>query len=291
MRIKVATCQFPIDRDIRKNLGHILRRMREARRRGAHVAHFPECALSGYPGAEFKSFQDFDWHLLDQSTRQVMALARQLRLWVLLGSSHRLTASHKPHNSVYVIDDRGRLVDRYDKMFCTGHRNGTGGDLKHFSPGDHFVTFKLCGIVCGVLICHDFRYDELYREYKRRGAQLIFHSYHNGHRTRSAFRRTFNIWGVIVPPTTQAYAANNFLWISANNTSARESCWPSFFVRPDGRITGRLANNQASILISTVDTKTKLYDASSAWRDRALRGVYHSGTLVKDKRSQSRKAL
>ena len=34
---------------------------------------------------------------------------------------------------------------------------------------------------CGVLICHDFRYDELYREYLLRGVQLMLHSYHNGH--------------------------------------------------------------------------------------------------------------
>jgi predicted amidohydrolase len=36
------------------------------------------------------------------------------------------------------------------------------------------------GVRCGALICHDFRYDELYREYLRRGVQLILHSFHNG---------------------------------------------------------------------------------------------------------------
>ncbi len=119
----------------------------------------------------------------------------------------------------------------------------------------------------------------------------MFHSYHNGHMKRSKLRRNGNIWGVIVPPTMQAYAANNHLWISANNTSARESCWPSFFVRPDGRITGRLPNNRAGVLITTIDTKARLYDASSAWRDRAMRGIYHSGTLVRDPRSKMRKTL
>ena len=72
---------------------------------------------------------------------------------------------------------------------------------------------------------------------------------------------------MIVPATMQAYVANNFLWISANNTSARYSQWPGFFVRPDGHISGRLRNNVSGILISTVDTKIKLYDASEDWRD------------------------
>jgi predicted amidohydrolase len=285
MKLTIATCQLPIDRNIRRNLGYMTRQMKEAHRRGAHVAHFPESALSGYPGSEFESFDGFDWPLLIESTKQIMRLAKELRLWVIFGSSHRLSGKHKPHNCLYVVNDRGRLVDRYDKVFCTT------GDLGHFSPGDHFATFTLRGVKCGLLICHDFRYPELYREYKRRRVQLMFHSHHNGHMKKSKLRRMGNIWGVIVPATMQAHAANNYMWISVNNTSARESCWPGFLVRPDGVITGRLTNNRAGVLVTTVDTREKLYDASVAWRDRALKGIYHSGTLVRDRRSQVRDAL
>src|SRR5438045_6557874 len=89
-KLVVATCQFPIDGDIRRNLAWIARQMREARRRGAHLAHFPECALSGYAGVEFPSFDTFDWQLLDESHRKILALARKLKLWVVLGSAHRL---------------------------------------------------------------------------------------------------------------------------------------------------------------------------------------------------------
>jgi len=110
----------------------------------------------------------------------VLDLARELRIWVLLGSSHRLTAPHKPHNSLYIIDDRGRIVDRYDKMFCAGDRSEETGDLAHYSPGIHFSVFTIKGIRCGALICHDYRYPELYHEYRRRGVQLMFHSYHAG---------------------------------------------------------------------------------------------------------------
>jgi deaminated glutathione amidase len=291
MKLVIATCQFPVDRDIQRNLDFIERQMVEAHRRGADVAHFSECCLSGYPGAEFDSFQHFDWNLLEDSVRLIMALAREYRLWAIVGSSHRLTQGHKPHNSLYVIDDHGRLVDRYDKMFCTGNKSESSEDLKHFSPGGHLVTFRVRGIVCGLLICHEFRYQELYREYKKRGVQLMFHSYHNGHLSQAKLEQAKNIWGVIVPPTMQAYAANNYFWISANNTSRRESSWPSFFVQPDGIITGRLVNNSTGILVSTVDTKSKFYDASANWRDRAMQGIYHSGTLVRDPRSRLRKTL
>lgn len=288
MKLKVATCQFPVDGDVERNCDFVLRQMTAASQRGAAVVHFSETCLFGYPGSEFSSFKEFDWKLLDHCTRQVMDLAEKLRVWVILGTSHRLTGRHKPHNSLYIINHHGCLIDRYDKMFCTGDRHQRSGDLKHYTPGEHFCVFSIRGVRCGALICHDFRYDELAREHKRRGVDLLFYSYHNGHKTRAQVEKLKDIYPVIVPATMQAYAANNFMWISVNNTSARYSQWPGFFVRPDGHISGRLRNNVSGILISTVDTKIKLYDASEDWRDRALKGIYHSGKLVQDKRSACR---
>ncbi len=77
MRLTVATCQFPVDADIRRNLRYVLRQMAIAKRRGAHVAHFPECALSGYAGTDFVSCKGFDWSLLEACARKVLELARE----------------------------------------------------------------------------------------------------------------------------------------------------------------------------------------------------------------------
>ena len=290
MKLKVATCQFPVEADSKKNLAYVLRQMKAAKSRGAHVAHFSELCLSGYAGVDMESMQGFDWDLLQHAHRQVAERARELKMWVVVGSAHRLSGRHKPHNSLYIIDDGGRLVERYDKMFCVGDRSGKTSDLAHYSPGSHFSVFEIKGVRCGAQICHDFRYDELYREYKKRGVEFMFHSYHNARMSAAKLRR-YNIWGIIVPPTMQTYAANNYMWISSNNSSTPVSAWPSFFVRPDGIITGKLTNNRAGMLMSTVDTRAKFYDASESWRDRAIRGIYHSGKLVQDPRSTKRKAF
>lgn len=305
MKLTVATCQFPIGSDIRKNLRHVSRQIRGAKDGGADVAHFPEACLSGYAGADFVSYEGFDWTLLRECTQRVLDLARQLRLWVVLGSTHPLTGRRKPHNSLYIIDDRGKIVDRYDKMFCSGNRSEKTGDLAHYSPGHHFSVFSIKGVRCGVLICHDYRYPELYREYKRRGVRLVFHSYHAGNIAPEHFKamqdevgdrlRRLNpgstIPGITMPATMIAEAANNHVWISCPNSSARESCWPSFFVRPDGVVTGRLRRNTSSVLVSEVDTDEPIYDSTIDWRDRAMDGVFHSGTLVRDKRSDERTRL
>ena len=289
MSLKVATCQFPISGDLKKDCNHIVRQMKQAKAGGAHVAHFSETALGGYGGKEVKSFATYDWDTHTACAESILDTAGKLKIWAIVGTNHRLSGKHKPHNSLYIINDRGKLVDRYDKMFCTGN-NTSEGDLKHYSPGSRFVTFTIKGVKCGALICYDFRFHELYREYYKLGVKLMFHSYHNGHSSAANLKK-YNIWGVIVPTTMQAYAANNAMWISANNTSNPASCWSSFFVRPDGIITGRLTNNRAGVLISTVDTKKKFYDLPGQWRHRAIKGVFHSGTLVKDKRSDDRTNL
>ena len=307
MKLVIATCQFPVEADIGRNLLYVARQMHTAKGRGADVVHFPEACLSGYAGPDFTSCDDLDWSLLRDSTEQVLNLARRLRLWVILGSTHRLTGRHKPHNSLYIIDDRGELVDRYDKMFCAGdgRPNPQTGDLANYSPGNHFSVFSINGVLCGALICHDYRYPELYREYKRREVQIIFHSYHAGHIPRERMQAMQDyagaglhklnggstLPGITMPAMMQATAAANHVWISCPNSSARESCWGSFFVRPDGVITGRLRLHAAGVLLSTVDTNASLYDSTAAWRARAMRGVLHSGTLIRDQRSDERTRL
>jgi deaminated glutathione amidase len=302
MRLVIATSYFPIRADIRSNLRYVLEHMREARRRGAHVVHFPEACLSGYAGADFESYAGFDWKLLEDSTQRVLDEAGAVGIWVLLGSTHKLSGRTKPHNSVYVIDDRGRVVDRYDKRFCAGPVSEDSGDLAHYSSGNHFSVFTINAVRCGALVCHDARYPELYRQYKRRGVRVMFHSYHAGNVSKKTWKqigrqvgerfhklnRASTIPGIVFPATMQSMAANNHLWISCSNSSARQSCFPAFFVRADGVMTGRLRRNVAGLLISAVDTDESLYDSTVAWRDRAIEGIYHSGTSVRDKRSRIR---
>lgn len=156
------------------------------------------------------------------------------------------------------------------------------------------------------MICHDDRYPELYRQDKRAGAQVMFHSYHAGNVSPERWRAMHEstgpenlrrnheagtLPGITMPATMVSMAANNLVWISASNTSARQSCWASHFVRPDGVVTGRLARNRAGLLLTEVDTAIPHYDRTVAWRDRAIDGVFHSGPAVTDPRSADRRSL
>jgi pyruvate dehydrogenase E1 component len=99
---------------------------------------------------------------------------------------------------------------------------------------------------------------------------------------------TFSYPGITMPAAMTAEAACNHVWISCPNTSAAESAWPGFMMRADGVTAGRLRRNVAGVLVTDVNTEQELYDSTAAWRDRAMAGQLHSGTLVQDRRSADR---
>lgn len=274
--LKIATCQFAVGADVKRNSRAIQRLILSASEEGAMVVHFPECALSGYAGVAYTSWKGYDWELLAAEMGSILQLAKKTKLWIILGSSHRLTGGHLPHNCLYAIDPKGRIAERYDKRFCTV------SDLKYYTSGNHFSVFNINEVRCGLLICYDVRFPELYREYKKLGVQCLFDSFHNARKTGR------NIHSIIMRPSLQAHAATNYMWISANNSSAFYQSWPSVFIRPDGVIVESLRRNRPGIMVNTVNTNTYLYDASAPFRDEAMAGKLNSGELVKDRRSSDR---
>jgi len=275
-KLRIATCQFSECWQPRRNAAIIRRYIRQAKRRRADVVHFHECALSGYKGAIASA--DYDWPALHEAMESVLAEAKRRRIWVILGSSHPLTPPHKPHNSLYLISPAGRVVDRYDKRFCMS------GELDFYTPGDHYVTFRIRGVKCTLLICYDLRFPELYADLYRMGVRVVFQSFHNGRMDGPGIHEH------IMTQTLQGHAGINAMWISAPNSSAHYSRWGSVFIGPDGRIAGRLPRNRAGVMVNAVDLRGKFYDAGSTFRSLALRGILHTGRCVSDSRSRRRRS-
>ena len=119
-KLTLATCQFHIDKCVEPNRRAVIRQMKRAKAVGAHLAHFSETCLNGCLCSELKAAREVDWQATRDAMCEIRATAAALRLWVVVGCNHPLTGKHKPHNSLYVIDDRGQIVNRYDKMFCCG---------------------------------------------------------------------------------------------------------------------------------------------------------------------------
>ncbi len=278
--LKVATCQFAVGRSIARNSRAICEFLHRARKAQADIVHFSECALSGYVGTDFPNFDGYDWDLLRAETQKIMALTAKLGLWAVLGSTHRLTEPNKPHNSLYLIGPDGKIVDRYDKRFCTP------GDLRRLAPGSRFVTFTLNGVKCSLLICFDLRFPELYRELYRQKVQCIFQSFYN------ARQQGPSVHTHIMRQTMQCHAATNHFWVSMSNASGYYSPYPSCFIQPDGVIARQLPMNRPGLMVNTVDLNRKFYDPMADYRGLAVSGQLCNGPQITgDLRSSKRTIL
>jgi len=267
--LKVATCQFAVGPSIKRNARKICELLHKAAKAKADIVHFPECALSGYVGTDFPTFAGYNWELLKEETLEIMALAGNLRLWVVLGSTYRLSEPNKPatrmagkpHNSLYLINRKGRIVDRYDKRFCTKQ------DLRRLTPGNRFVFFTINGVKCSLLICFDLRFPELYRELYKQGVNCIFQSFYNARQNGPSVHTR------IMRQTMQCHAATNHFWVSMSNASGYYSPYPSCFIQPDGMIVRQLKANRAGIMVNTVDLSKEFYDPMDDFRDMAIAGA------------------
>jgi deaminated glutathione amidase len=278
--LKIATCQFAVSNSIKRNAQQIGRYLHQAKKKKADIVHFSECALSGYVGTDFPSFNNYNWELLKKETEKIMSLAGKLKLWVVLGSSHRLTEPNKPHNSLYLINPKGKIADRYDKRFCMS------GDLHHYTPGNRFVTFNINGVKCSFLICFDLRFPELYRQLYKQKVNCIFQSFYNARQSGPSVHTH------IMRQTMQCHAATNYLWASCANSSGYYSPYPSCFIQPDGVISAQLNFNRAGIMVNTVDLSRKFYDPMANFRDLAAKGkLSTSKNTIKDPRSTNTKCL
>jgi len=258
--LKIATCQFAVSASIKQNSAQIRRFLQKAKSSSADIVHFSECALSGYIGTDFATFDGYNWEMLKTETEKIISLAKRLKLWVVLGSTHRLSKPDKPYNSLYLINPTGKIVDRYDKRFCTP------GDLRRLTPGNKFVYFTVNGVKCSLLICFDIRFPEIYRALYKQGVNCVFQSFYNARQGGPSVHTH------IMRQSMQCRAATNHFWVSMSNSSGYYSPYPSCFIRPDGVIAKQLRQNRAGLMVNKVDLKRKFYDPMAGFRDTAIAG-------------------
>jgi len=223
-KLKIAVCQFPVSGDLMSNSGYIKEFIKTAALNKADIIQFSEAGLTGYPPKDIPSFRDYDWESLRKETNEIMSLAKENNIWVVLGSAHYISEAEKPLNCLYVISNEGRIADRYDKSMLTG------GDLKYYTPGDHITMLELKGLKLGFLICYDSCFPEMYNIYRHNGVKIMLHSFYNAHHPGKT------ILDEIIPAEIRVRASDNLMWVLASNSSGYYSSWPSCIARPDGSL-------------------------------------------------------
>ncbi len=236
-KLRIATCQFPVSGQPAENAKYIQNFMRQASAGGAHLLHTSEGALSGYGRLDVSSFAQYDWDSLRRETTRLRELARDLDMWLVLGSAHFLDAQTKPTNCVYLISPDGKIADRYDKCFCTED------DQQNYSVGSRLVTRDIQGVRIGLAICFDACWPQLYIAYRNLGVTVMVHSFYNARDT------AWSCLDVSMRSLIPARCSDNRMWAVCNNSSRPYSHWSSFIARPDATIPKELTRNEPGLLI------------------------------------------
>lgn len=238
-RLKVATCQFPVTYETKSNLSHVLNLVRAAAAEGADVAHFPECALSGYGPASWPDWRGFDWTALDGAVEAARDEARKSGIWVVIGSVHRSNPEALPTNSLLVLNRQGEIAGRYDKRRCSMN------DLRAFAPGNQQLTVAIDGVRCGFLICLDWAFPELWQAYAGR-VELVFHSCVSDNVRRD------RIEAHVIRPLLQSYAWLHQYAVSCSNSCRQHQNFPSFWIERSGHVGEAMTHDQVGFVTNAL---------------------------------------
>lgn len=289
---QTADHEDPADADALRGAGRELRRlMREAREAGAKIVHFPEGAICS-PGKRVMSADGPDrvgpadwnrcaWDVLRAELAATAELAGQLELWTVLGSVHRLTAPNRPHNSLYVISDRGRVANRYDERMLSNTKVSY-----MYTPGSAPLTFDVAGVRFGCLLGMEVHYPELFTEYERLDVDCVL----------------FSSTGVGSPGQeggfaleAQGHAAMNGYWVSYSVLAYQNPASAAGVIGPSGQWIARCpADGAASLVIADIDDGAATAEVpvfrARPWRRKARAGIYDQH-FVRDPRSEDRSAF
>jgi deaminated glutathione amidase len=233
----------------RANLDAALKLIAEARSGGADYVLTPEMTNILEVKRE-RLFAAIAPEEADPSLAAFRELARRLGIFLHVGSLAIKLAPEKAANRSFLIDRRGEIVARYDKihMFDVDLAGGESyRESRNYRPGDLAVAADLPWGRLGLSVCYDLRFPALYRALAEAGSSFLA--------IPSAFTQQTGEahWHVL----NRARAIENGAFVLAaaqggKHENGRETYGHSLVVDPWGRILAE-GGNVPGVVLAAID--------------------------------------
>ena len=202
---------------------------------GSKLICFPEQFATGWDPLPRKNIQDLHGSILSS----LQAYAKEYRIGIL--GSFREAHNPLPKNTAVAIGKDGRILATYAKM----HLFSLSHEHEGNSPGTDLGIFTFDSLTCGIAICYDLRFPELFRIYAQKGVQVVF--------VPAAWpQNRIRHWEMFIT----ARAAENQMYIIGVNTTGNTPvdfyAGASVTADPHGTIISR-ANEAEQLLFSDID--------------------------------------
>lgn len=257
--MRVAVVQMKFAASAEGNLAKVEAAIHSAAHGKADAVLFPECATTGYN----RDFAKLARTEIRAALERVSGLAAKFQVNVLIGSP--VFRRGRWQNCLVVFDRHGQVVHCYAKCQLTER------DRKFFSPGNSIALFKLDGVVCTAIICHERRYPELVRLAVMAGARIVFHPNAGLDSLAVSRCKRGGRDGIAV----RAFE-NAVFYVFANSVGPQgDSLWSagdSKVVAPDSRVLALADNRSEQIIVADLDLAqaTGKYAADSLAHPRFL---------------------
>jgi predicted amidohydrolase len=178
-------------------------------------------------------------------------LARELSVWIDVGSALVKREDGKAANRQAVIDPTGAIVATYDKlhMFDVDLPTGeTARESATYEPGERAVVVDTPLAAFGLTICYDMRFPALYRALALGGAKVLT--------APAAFTRPTGEahWEILL--RARAIETGSFVLAAAQggfHEDGRGTWGHSIVVGPWGEVVARLDHDEPGVLIADLD--------------------------------------
>lgn len=209
--------------------------IRHAAASGADLICFPEQFATGWDPHPTKNIQDLSGSIVSA----LRTCAKEHGIGIL--GSFRKAGNPLPENTAVAIGSDGRILSTYSKIHLFSHGHEDEGN----SPGTELGIFTLDSLTCGIAICYDLRFPDLFRLYARKGVQAVF--------VPAAWPQIrIRHWELFIP----ARALENQMYIVGVNTTGRtpieQYSGSSMTADPHGSIISR-ARDAEQLLFTDLD--------------------------------------
>ena len=175
LSFNAAMIQMRSGLDPTANLAAALKSINEAKEAGADYVLTPEMTNILAANCE-QLFAKIVTEERDATLTTLREVARKLAIYIHIGSLAIKTSPEKAANRSFLIDRRGEVVARYDKihMFDVDLAGGESyRESNTYRPGELAMVADLPWARLGLTVCYDLRFPALYRALAEAGASFL----------------------------------------------------------------------------------------------------------------------
>jgi predicted amidohydrolase len=248
--LKVALLQLRTPSDQAAALAHVAPLAREAAEAGAQLILTPE-GTNILERDRSRLFERLAAPEADPAVVGLSALARELGVWLLIGSALVRRADGQAANRSLLLAPDGAITASYDKLHMfdvdlpTGERHR---ESSTYTPGDRAVTARAAEATLGLTICYDIRFPALHRALAQGGAEILT--------VPAAFTRPTGAahWEVLL--RARAIETGSFVLAPAQggtHADGRATWGHSMVVAPWGEILAEADHDEPCVLMADLD--------------------------------------